>query len=218
MFSVIFDMDGTLLDTQSICIPAWEYAGNLQNIPGMGSAIAKVCGMNEIGWTRYLEDKYPSLDIPLFKVTMRKYIIDNLKVRYKKGAAELIDFLKSMGIRLALASGTSRPSIDHHLKEVGAQDLFEVIVGGKDVENGKPHPDVFLLTAQKMGVDPKDCYVFEDSANGVRAAYAAGMKPIGIPDVAPFTDDVKKLMYTELTSLDEAIDMFRKILSEQGDI
>ncbi len=218
MFSVIFDMDGTLLDTQSICIPAWEYAGNLQHIPGMGSAIAKVCGMNENGWTRYLEDKYPSLDIPLFKVTMRKYIIDNLKVRYKKGAAELIDFLKSKGIRLALASGTSRPSIDHHLKEVGAQDLFEVIVGGKDVENGKPHPDVFILTAQKMGVDPKDCYVFEDSANGVRAAYAAGMKPIGIPDVAPFTDDIKKLMYTELTSLDEAIDMFGKILLEQDSI
>ena len=218
MFSVIFDMDGTLLDTQSICIPAWEYAGNMQHIPGMGSAIAHVCGMNEVGWTTYLENNYPTLDIPLFKETMRKYITDNLKVRYKKGAPELIDFLKNNGIRLALASGSSRASIDHHLKEVGAEDLFEVIVGGKEVSNGKPHPDIFLLTAQKLGLDPKDCFVFEDSGNGIKAAYAAGMKPIGIPDTAPFTEDEKKLMYTEFTSLDEAIDIFKKILSEQGDI
>ena len=212
MFSVIFDMDGTLLDTQSICVPAWEYAGNQQNISGMGSSIVSVCGMNEMGWTRYLEENYPTLDIPLFKATMRKYIIDNLVVTYKKGATELIDFLKSRGISIALASGTSRPSIDHHLREVGAQDLFEVIVGGKDVENGKPHPDIFLLAAQKLGADPKDCYVFEDSENGIRGAYAAGMKPIGIADIAPFTDDVKKLMFTELTSLDEAIKIFKDIL------
>ena len=211
MFSVIFDMDGTLLDTQSICIPAWEYAGNMQKIPGVGSDIVNVCGMNETGWTKYLKEKYPTMDIPLFSKTMRNYIIENLTVRYKKGAPELIDFLKNNGIRLALASGSSRASIDHHLKEVGAEEVFDVIVGGKEVANGKPHPDIFLLTAQKLGANPKDCYVFEDSGNGIRAAHAAGMKPIGIPDTAPFTEDEKKLMFAELKSLDEAMDIFKEM-------
>lgn len=211
MFSVIFDMDGTLLDTQSICIPAWEYAGNLQHIPGMGSAIAEVCGMNEIGWRAYLKDNYPTLDMELFVSTMRQYIIDRLKVVYKKGAPELLDYLQSRSIPLALASGSSHNSINHHLKEVGATDVFQVVVGGKDVENGKPHPDIFLLAAQKLGANPADCFVFEDSANGVRAAVAAGMKCIGIPDTVDFPQDVKEIMYAELSSLDEAIEIFEGI-------
>ena len=212
MFSVIFDMDGTLLDTQSICVPAWEYAGRMQGITGVGDAIADVCGMNEIGWTAYLEQNYGNMDIELFKKTMRDYMIENGKVVYKKGAEALISFLKENGVMLALASGSSHASINHHLKEVGANDIFSVIVGGKDVENGKPAPDIFLLAAEKLGVDPKECFVIEDSANGIRAGHSAGMKCIGIPDVAPFSDEVKALMTAHLSSLDEAIEIFKKML------
>lgn len=212
MFSVIFDMDGTLLDTQSICVPAWEYAGRMQGIKGVGDAITAVCGMNEVGWTAYLEQHFEELNIDLFKKTMRDYIIENGKVTYKKGAEALISFLKENGIKLALASGSSHASIDHHLKEVGATDVFSVIVGGKDVENGKPAPDIFLLAAEKLGVDPKDCVVVEDSANGIRAGYKAGMKCIGIPDVAPFSEEVKAMMIAHLSSLDEAISIFKEML------
>ena len=212
MFSVIFDMDGTLLDTQSICVPAWEYAGRMQGILGVGDAITAVCGMNEVGWTAYLEQHFEELNIDLFKKTMRDYIIENGKVTYKKGAEALISFLKENGIKLALASGSSHASINHHLKEVGATDIFSVIVGGKDVENGKPAPDIFLLAAEKLGVNPKDCFVIEDSGNGIRAGYSAGMKCIGIPDVAPFSDEVKAMMVEHLSSLDEAIEVFKKLL------
>lgn len=212
MFSVIFDMDGTLLDTQSICVPAWDYAGEMQGVYGVGSHIKYVCGMNEIGWTEYLEQNFSDMDIELFKQTMRDYIIKNGKVTYKKGAEKLLAFLQEKGVKLALASGSSHNSINHHLKEVDATDVFSVIVGGKDVENGKPAPDIFLLAAEKMGVDPKDCFVIEDSANGIRAGYSAGMKCIGIPDVAPFSDDVKALMTAHLSSLDEAIAIFEELL------
>lgn len=212
MFSVIFDMDGTLLDTQSICVPAWEYAGKMQGIPGVGNAIAAICGMNEVGWTAYLEQHFRELDIDVFKKTMREYIIKNGKVTYKKGAEALISFLKENGVKLALASGSSHASIDHHLKEVGATDVFSVVVGGKDVENGKPAPDIFLLAAQKLGVNPADCFVIEDSENGIRAGYAAGMRCIGIPDVVQFSEEVKDMMTAHLSSLDEAIEIFEKML------
>lgn len=212
MFSVIFDMDGTLLDTQSICVPAWEYAGREQGVSGVGDHIQYVCGMNEVGWSAYLEQNFGQMDLELFKNTMRKYIIENGKVTYKKGAEELISFLKENGIKMALASGSSHASINHHLNEVGATDVFDVIVGGKDVENGKPAPDIFLLAAQKLGVNPEDCFVIEDSENGIRAGYSAGMKCIGIPDTVPFSKEVKALMTAHLSSLDEAIGMFEKML------
>ena len=212
MFSVIFDMDGTLLDTQRICIPAWDYAGDKQSIEAMGSHIPYVCGMNELGWSSYLEDNFPGLDIITFKKDMREYININLKVKFMKGAPELMKFLKNKNIKMALASGSSMGSIVHHLTEVDALDSFDVIVSGKEVEHGKPAPDIFLLTAERLGVPPEECFVFEDSANGVKAAHAAGMKCIGIPDVVEFSEDVKKLMFAELSSLDEAIEVFKKEL------
>ena len=210
MFSVIFDMDGTLLDTQQICIPAWEFAGNKQGIKGLGDHIYNVCGMNENGWSNYLIGNFPTLNLESFKADARKYILDNGKVTFKKGALSLLNFLKENNIKMALASGSSRGSIDHHLKEVNAESYFDAIAGSHDVENGKPAPDVFLLAAKRLGVNPEDCFVFEDSANGILAGHRAGMKCIGVPDIKPFDSDTKKLLFAELKSLDEAIEIFKK--------
>lgn len=210
--AVIFDMDGTLLDTQRICIPAWEHAGSVQGIKNMGVCNYDVCGMNELGWTAYLESNFPALDIDKFKKDARQYILQNLKIAFKPGAEALLKFLKANGIPMGLASGTSKPSIVHHLNEVNATDYFKVIVGGKDVENGKPAPDIFLLTAEKLGVSPSECIVFEDSPNGVKSAFAAGIRCIGIPDVRPFDNDIKPLLFAELTSMDEAIEIFKTII------
>lgn len=211
MFSVIFDMDGTLLDTQRIFIYAWDYAGDLQGVKNMGRCIPDVCGTNEAGSRKYLADNFPSIDVIKFRSDMREYIAKNLVVRFKKGAKELLEFLKQNNIKFAIASGTSRPSVMHHLNELGIADDFAEIVCGDDVENGKPAPDIFLLTAKKLGVNPEDCFVFEDSENGIRAGYSAGMKTFGIEDIVPFKEDVKKLMFKQLNSLDEAIEIFENL-------
>lgn len=210
MFSVIFDMDGTLLDTQAICIPAWEYAGNLQNIPNMGECIQYVCGMNEIGWTKYLADNFKTLDIDLFKTEARKYIVQNGTVKLKKGAKELLEFLKENNIKIGVASGSSKKTVESHLKEAGVFEYFCSLTGGNEVKNGKPAPDVFLKAAESMGVDPKDCFIFEDSSNGILAGYNAGMKCIGVPDIVPFNEEIKSKMFACLNSLDEAIEIFKQ--------
>ncbi len=212
MFSVIFDMDGTLLDTQQITIPAWDYAGELQGVKNVGSHIPNVCGMNQAGWSAYLKNTFPTLNIEAFCLEMREYIIKNLKVKYKKGAKELLDFLKENNIKIGLASGSSGKTIEHHLKEVNALELFDAAVGGLEVENGKPAPDIFLLTAEKMGVKPEDCFIFEDAANGIAAGYKAGMKCIGVPDITAFDAETKKLMFAELEDLSQAIPIFEKLL------
>lgn len=211
MFSVIFDMDGTLLDTQRICIPAWDYAGEKQGVFNMGEHIPNVCGTNANGSSLYLKQNFPQINIEQFKVDAKEYIIKNLVVRFKPGAKELLDFLKQKGVKIALASGTSRPSVEHHLNEVGILNYFDVTVCGTEVENGKPAPDIFLKTAELMGVSPEDCFVFEDSENGIIAGYKAGMKCIGIADIVPFSSKVKELMYCELQSMEKAIGIFERM-------
>jgi HAD superfamily hydrolase (TIGR01509 family) len=215
MFSVIFDMDGTLLDTQRICIPAWEYAGNLQGFKGAGEALTKICGMNEAGWSKFLEDTFKGIDIVSFKKEMREYIIKNGVVKYKEGAPELLEFLKKNNIKMAIASGSSKESIKHHLKEVGAEKYFSVLVGGKDVENGKPAPDIFLKAAALLGEEPRNCIVFEDSENGALAAAAAGMRVFGVPDTVEFSDKVKALMVKCIDSLKDAEAYLKGYLEEK---
>ncbi len=212
MFGVIFDMDGTLLDTQRICIPAWEYAGANQGIVGMGNDIVDVCGMNSIGWSNYLINKYPTLDVEKFKVEMRDYIVSNLIVKFMPGAQELLEFLKANGFKIAIASGSSLESVMHHLNEVSAIHYFDAIVGGNEVENGKPAPDIFLLAAERLELNPERCFIFEDSANGIRAGYAAKMNCIGVPDIVDFDEDTQSLMFAKINRLDEAIPIFQRLI------
>ena len=212
MFSVIFDMDGTLLDTQKVVISAWDYAGENQGIVGVGNEIPNVCGMNKIGWSNYLRNKFPKLDINSFIIDAGQYISENLVVKFMPGAEKLLKFLKKNNVKIALASGSSLNSVMHHLNEVSAVEYFDAIVGGNEVINGKPAPDIFLLAAERLGVKPCECYVFEDSSNGIKAAYNAGMKPIGVPDIAKLDSETKKILFAEIGQLDEAIAVFEKMI------
>lgn len=209
MFSVIFDMDGTLLDTQRSAIPAWDYAGELQGIKNLGLLIPSVCGMNEAGWTAELLKNYPQIDIVKFKEDTGYYYNDIREIHPMKGMIELLEYLKKCGIKTAVASGSSTKSIKRNIAAVNATEYFNAFVGGEMVENGKPAPDVFLLAAKTLGVNPEDCFVFEDSSNGIIAGYNAGMKCVGIPDIVQFPPEIKKLLTYELNSLDEAIDIFK---------
>ncbi|MBE6797931.1 MAG: HAD family phosphatase [Ruminococcaceae bacterium] len=212
MFRVIFDMDGTLLDTQRICVPAWDWAGEKQGILGAGKHIKEVCGMNEAGWNKLLKDNYPSIDTDKFNNDVREYVKANLVIKFKKGAEELIEFLIKNNVKIALASGSSRRSVEHHLGELDAMKYFDAILAGSDVKHGKPAPDIFLETAKRLGAEPKDCFVFEDSSNGIKAAVAAGMKCIGVPDMVEFSDEIKQTLFAEITSLDKAIDILKEYL------
>lgn len=211
MFSVIFDMDGTLLDTQRIFMPAWDYAGERQGVKDMGKCVCDLLGKNINAGIKYLNEYYPQINAEKFYDDCIKYIADRLVVNFKSGARELLDYLKSHGIKIGLASGSSREIVEHHLSCVNALDYFDAMVCGSEVKNCKPAPDIFLKTAELMGVKPNDCYIFEDSDNGIIAGYKAGMKCYGIADIVPFKNETKAMMLGELRNLAEAIDIFEKI-------
>ncbi len=206
MLTVIFDMDGTLLDTQRIHNDSWDYAGGLQGYDGLNCHLAEVCGMNEAGWTRYLEERYPDLDLQRFKADCAEYVRDHMVPVLKPGAKELLDFLKEKGVPMAVASGTKISLVRSLIAQAGLAEYFSFLFGGEQVQRCKPAPDIYLMAAEALGAEPADCVVVEDAINGVRSAHAAGMRCIGVPDIAPLTG-VKDLLYDEVTSLDQIIDV-----------
>ncbi len=211
-FSVIFDMDGTLLDTQKIFVPAWEYAGRIQGIEGAGNHVYNLCGMNDEGCRRYITENMPTVDVDRFRADMHEYIKENGVVKFRDGAEELLHFLKENGIKIGLASGSSRDVVERNLGGLDITDMFDAIVPGDEVQNGKPAPDIFLLAAKRMGVDPQSCFVFEDSPHGIKAGNAAGMKCIGFPDLIQFDEQTCDVLLSQVTDLKDAIPILKKHL------
>ncbi len=209
MINVIFDMDGTLLDTQKICIPAWTYAGELQGFENVGEHIPFVCGMNKAGWSAYLAKNFPTLDVDKFNDDSRRYVKENIVLAFKKGAPELIEYLKQNNIKMAVASGSSTETVKSNLKKLNVLESFDVVLGGDMVENGKPAPDIFLKAASMLGANPRDCIVFEDSVNGIKSAVSAGMKCIAIPDVMPFDKQTESVLFAKLDDFLQAIDLLK---------
>ncbi len=216
MFSVIFDMDGTLIDTMSAYVAAWEAGGQEQGIEGMGAYVSVVCGMNDAGWLGFIKEKHPSIDTARFYDFTRRYVLENAELKYMRGAVELLEFLRANNIKCAIASGSSKETVEHHIKALKGERYFDAYACGSEVENGKPAPDVFLLAAERLGVKPSECYVFEDSSNGVISAYVAGMRAIGIADIVPFGEKAKALLWRELSHLGEAIEMFEKLIKGES--
>lgn len=215
-FSVIFDMDGTLLDNQGSFNDSWDLAGEKQNIQNVGMHQPEVLGMNEAGWKGYLRDHFPTLDIERFVKDVDEYRKIHRKIALHKGARQLLEFLKSNGITMAIASGTNTEKVTQYLKMLDVYKFFDAIIGGDQIVNCKPAPDVFLTAAKAIGADPEDCFVVEDANNGIRAGYAAGMRCIGVPDIADFRADVKLLLYAQINDLTEAIPIFERVLSNEA--
>jgi HAD superfamily hydrolase (TIGR01509 family) len=124
----------------------------------------------------------------------------------KPGVTELLDMLQAKGIRVSVASSTSLQGTKEHLTESRILNRFEVVVGGDMVTKGKPNPDIFLKAAELLGLTPEECIVVEDSPAGIRAAYAAGMKAVLVPDRAAITEEIIAMSDVVLSSLYEMPD------------
>ena len=100
--------------------------------------------------------------------------------------------------------------VEEELKQAGLYDYFQVVVGGDQLKRSKPHPDIYLMACEKMKVQPKDAYAIEDSYNGIRAAYSAGMIPVMVPDILPATEEMQKMSAIVLKNLLQAEEYFRQ--------
>ena len=183
--AVVFDLDGVLVDSEHVWDEVREELARERGGRWHERAQADMMGMSSPEWSRYMHDVDRALASRRRRSTTRS--CGACSARYADdlplidGAVEAVERLAG-SFRLALASSSNRPLIDAVLVEAGLAPFFEATVSSEEVARGKPAPDVFLEAARRLGVAPERCAAIEDSGNGIRAAHAAGMRVIAIPN------------------------------------
>ena len=181
--AVIFDMDGIIVDTEPLSQEVDELIFQKEFNITVGDTYFETVGIKEVDAMQFYINHF-GLDINAEDLVRKKraVYIELLKEKASpiQGSVELINSIKRR-YRLALASSATVEYVRTVLKKLTIEDAFEVIVTGDDVTNGKPDPEIYLLAASKLGLDPSKCLVLEDAEKGVKAAKNAGMKCIAVP-------------------------------------
>lgn len=214
--SVIFDMDGLMFDTERLYIRALEeYVGPKTGVAFPRESALMTLGMNHVDFERAYPKLFgtaiPFSDCYAMIESWMKQEMEANGVPVKPGLYDLLDALKSGGVRIALATGTSRYIALEYLRRTDTLKYFDAFAFGDQVAHGKPDPEIFLLACRLLGGKPETTAVFEDSVNGLLAAHAGGFFSICVPDLV---DPVPRLDFTPdavLCTLDEAIPLILAI-------
>jgi HAD superfamily hydrolase (TIGR01509 family) len=201
--AVIFDMDGLLLDSEPVYRVTWQNAAAELGCPIDDEFYARFVGRGNDEAERLLAQRFgDALPLDEFRKRWHRDWDERLAaspLARKPGAIELLDFLDERRIPKALATSSPRDLALRCLGDLAAR--FDALAFGDEVEHSKPAPDLFLLASQRLGIAPVDCLVLEDSEAGVRAARAAGMEVIMIPDLVPPSEEIAAMAACVCTSL-----------------
>jgi HAD superfamily hydrolase (TIGR01509 family) len=182
--AVVFDLDGVLVDSEHVWDEVREELARERGGRWHDRAQADMMGMSSPEWSRYMHDVVGLAEAP---EDINDEVVRRLLARYAvelpliDGAVETVERVAE-SFRLAVASSSNRSVIDAVLAESGLAPCFEATVSSEEVPHGKPAPDVFLEAARRLSVAARACAAIEDSANGIRAAHAAGMRVVAIPN------------------------------------
>ena len=184
--AVIFDMDGLMLDTERIALRVWREAatdlGLVLDDGIAGQMVGRSTATNRLMLQAHFGARFSYDDLAALADRRYRDVLATEGVPKKPGLVELLEMLAARGVPRAVATSTARELARHKLAQAGVLDYFEVVVGGDEVAQGKPAPDIFLRAADRLGEVAGQCVVLEDSAPGIHAASAAGMVPILVPD------------------------------------
>ena len=206
--AVVFDLDGVIVDSEHVWDEVREELARERGGRWHDRAQTDMMGMSSPEWSRYMHDVIGLAESP---AEIDQEVVRRMLDRYAErlplidGALDAVTRLAE-SFRLALASSSNRPVIDAVLEVSGLAPLFEATISSEEVARGKPAPDVFLEAAARLAVDPDGCAAVEDSGNGIRAAHAAGMRVLAIPNRRyPPPDDALALADVVLDSIAELV-------------
>lgn len=216
--AVVFDMDGTLIDSEAVFrVALFNACADLgfEMTPAMH---LRILGGTADNTRRVLADAFgPAFPFSHFYDQCTLHIKTELgrkPMSVKRGAQDLLHFLDHSGIAMAVATSSRRMHASDHLGAAGLLPFFRTLVTRDDVTNPKPHPEPYLTAAERLGIDPARCIAIEDSPTGVRAATAAGMRTILVPDMQNPPDEITALCAMVLDDLSEAHMHLTRIFAE----
>lgn len=208
----IFDLDGTLIDTEKIYRQIWPKA-----VAKMGYEMTDemYLSLRSLGRPyapqKFLEWFGKDFDYDEAR-KIRKGYFDRYTqehgIQLKKGAIELLCFLHEKGIVTAIATATDPVRAAEYMKKTGLDGHFDQIISATMVEEGKPSPKVYAYACEQLGYQPKECVAVEDAPNGILSAYRAGLHVIMVPDQTDVEKEQEKMLYAKVDSLDEITHLF----------
>ena len=182
--AVVFDLDGVLLDSEHVWDEVREQLTRERGGRWHDRAQADMMGMSSVEWSRYMHDVIGLAESP---DEISAEVVRRMQARYEESLPVIDGAVQAVGrlaevFPLALASSSNRPLIEAVLEQAGISEVFTAVVSSEEVARGKPAPDVYLEAARRLGIAPEFCAAIEDSSNGLRAAHAAGMRVLALPN------------------------------------
>ena len=205
--AVLFDMDGTLIDTERYYRIFWPKA---MAEFGYHMTDEQVLSMRSLGrpfaparlrsWFGEELDYYA---IRARRTEMMEECLDREGVRLKPGAVEILEELKRRGIIAAVATATPLERTEKYLNATGIRPYFSHIISATQVKKGKPSPDIYLYACEQLGLTPGECLAVEDAPNGILAAYRAGLSVVMVPDQTQPDEELEQYLYACVGRLDD---------------
>ena len=205
MKGVIFDMDGVILDSETISDRTWLAAAKERSLEINIELINKCRGTNKNDtiaiFKKYYGEDFDGEGFLARTSELFHQIEESEGIPLMHYAKEILEYLKPR-YTLALASSTRGPTVERQLRNAGVIDFFETRTTGDMVIHSKPDPEIYLMACKSVGLEPSECYAVEDSLNGIKSAYAAGLKPIMVVDKIQPTDEIRKMCVAVFDSLE----------------
>ena len=210
----IFDMDGLLIDSERYM---WNISMDIackeQGFEITDEFHAKLMGLNKAYTSAKLQEHFgPTFDVDRFyeRVAIENDRIMQNGIPLMKGTLQLLDYLDSVGIKKFIGTSSNRSRAERVLKIDGIYDRFDGMVCGDEISKGKPDPEIYLRCFNNFNFDKSEALVFEDAEVGGRAAIAAGIRLVLVPDLAYLSDDIKDKAYKVISDLSQIIDIIKK--------
>ena len=219
MFNIVFDMDGVIFDSENTFLSCWLEVGARYGMEPelVRSTYVKCIGTNsnqtaEIYRNAFLEplgeENMHRMWDDSVALHRERYAGDNMPI--KAGVREILTFLKTRGVPVGIASSTQKSKVEDRIRTAGLSEYFVGAIGGDAVKISKPNPEIYLLACETFGFDPKNTFAIEDSFNGIRAASAAGMRPIMVPDIVSPDAEMERLSETICADLFEVMEYLQR--------
>ena len=209
--AALFDMDGLIFDTEVIYKTSWKLAAAEQGLVIEDSFYQTLIGTQDAECERRLIDYFEGrLNLERFKQVKNRDLHARREqgVDYKQGFDKLFALLQKKGVKCALVTSSALPEVKHNFGQSGHLEKFDIVITSEDVENGKPHPDCYMMACEQLGIEPGKCLVLEDSNNGIRSGLDAGCVTAMIPDLLPPNETIRQESHYILESLNSVQPLF----------